>query len=404
MTDFNELTTKELLEAIKSPDLEIRGDALYELGDRSRLNENWEEARSYFDAALQVYTDAKRTHEILRTSYALGFCMYRLQDYKAALNHLGYSLHHARQENNARTIGFSAAPMGDCHASLKRFDEAIEMYELAVGAFEEIEDSFQAGFNSLALGELYGQTGKQSKALECFVRAYNHFQTDGDANGAARAKDRMASALVDLGDFEQALHHLHDALKVFELIEEEERAAHTNYRISWTLNLAERHTEAEPYIRKAISFYRSNKHWSEAALAELQLCESLMLRDPAAENPEASQLLSRIIAYFESVGEQANVITSNALIAEKLTMQGSYKEATAAWNEILQESIGLYNPYFIRMARLNVAECLSLQGNFKEAAAELSKISPDWGEDKLNSGRYESLKKTLSQDIESNRE
>lgn len=397
MTDFSEMTNDELFESIKSSDLAIRADALYELGDRARLKDDWESARSYFDASLQVNSEAKRTEEIPKASYALGFCLYRLEDYKGALNHLGYSLHNARQENNSRVIAYSAAPMGDCLASLDRLDEAIEMYELTIAAFDEIEETFQAGLNSLALGELYGETGKQSKALACFVSAYNRFQTDGDAGGAARAKDRMASALVDLGDFDQALHHLNDSLKVFEFLEEEERVAHINYRISWTLNLAERHIEAEPYIRKAISFYRSKKQWSQAALAEVQLCESLMLRNPATENAEATILLPRIIAYFESAGEQANVITSNALVAEKLTKQGAYEKATQAWNQIRQESIELYNKYFVRMATLNVAECLSLQGNYEEAAVELAKISDDWGDDKINGRRYESLKKTLQQ-------
>jgi hypothetical protein len=87
--------------------------------------------------------------------------------------------------------------------------------------------------------------------------------------------------------------------------------------------------------------------WSRAALAETQLCESLIFQDLKVENEELKMLLPRIIDYFEFAGEQANVISATSLEASRLLHSGLFSQAVEAWSRLLVEAINLGDSYYI---------------------------------------------------------
>ena len=365
------VSNEELWEKTRSKDLSTSAEALMELGERASSREDFEEAKGLFGAALDSFIEMDVIDSIGRAHYSLGYCYYRMDEHQDAVKSLSAALAIAREVNNTSSIAYSAGPLADCLNELNKKEEAIEAYALAVDAFEELENYFPAGINALALGELHGQTGKQTKALEAFVRAYNIFQKGGDANGAARAKDRMASALIELGDYDQALAHLRDAFHTFEFIEEFERAAHTKYRIGWTLNLDEKYFEAEAPLRDSIRFFRSEKMWSRAALAELQLCDSLIFRDVRQTNKEAEKLLVRIHSFFESAGEQANLLIAQSLNASRYLELGDFAKSIEMFERILEEALVLEDSFLVRSIRLNLVEAHTQAGNVAAAAALL---------------------------------
>jgi tetratricopeptide (TPR) repeat protein len=390
----------DLWKATKSQDLDCRADALFELGERFRNRDDFAEAKNVFAASLDLYKSLDRLPEMVRSTYNLGFCQYRLDEYKEAVNNLSWSLKYAQELSDASAIAYSAGPLADSFSALGRSEEAIEAYDLAVDAFVEIEENFIAAINAKAVGDLHGQAGRPTRALECFIRSYNLFQLAGDAQGSARAKDRMAAALIDLGDYGQAISHLEGALNVFQFIEEEERTAYTKYRIGWTYNLAEQYDKAEAPLREAIAWFRKNELWSRAALAETQLCESLILQDLKVENEEAKMLLPRIIDYFEFAGEQANVISATSLEASRLLHAGLFSQAVEAWSRLLVEAINLGDPYYIGQVRLNLAEALVGDGQQSLAIEQLSLLPLDaWKENKPAMDRYQSIRSNAEKSL-----
>ena len=390
----------DLWKATKSQDLDTRADALFELGERFRNRDDFAEAKNVFAAALDLYKSLDRLPEMVRSTYSLGFCQYRLDEYKEAVNNLSWSLKYAQELNDASAIAYSAGPLADSLSALGRAEEAIEAYDLAVDAFVEIEENFIAALNAKAVGDLHGQAGRPTRALECFIRSYNLFQLAGDAQGSARAKDRMAAALIDLGDYGQAISHLEGALNVFQFIEEEERTAYTKYRIGWTYNLAEQYDKAEAPLREAIAWFRKNELWSRAALAETQLCESLIFQDLKVENEEAKMLLPRIIDYFEFAGEQANVISATSLEASRLLHSGLFSQAVEAWSRLLVEAVNLGDSYYIGQVRLNLAEALVGDGQQSLAIEQLSLLPLDaWKENKPAMDRYQTIRSSAEKSL-----
>ncbi len=396
MSSHDEMSEEELWEHSLSEDLVDRADSLMELAHRARNSEEWKAAKNLYGSALDLFVELDREADAGIANYSFGYCQYRLQEYDEAIESLTASLKRGQDFNDSRIIAYSAGPLGDSYSALGMRDEAIDAYQLAVDTFVEIEEFYQGGNNCLSLGELHGVEARQTKALECFIRAFNIFQSGGDAYGSARSKDRMASALIELGDFDQALMQIKDSLEVFTFLEKEERIAHMNYRLGWTLNLAGKYLQAEAPLRLAIRLFRENQDWSRAGMAEVQLAYSLIFRDLDADHTEAQGLLNRAAAYFDAAGEQLNVLMANSVTAERLMNEGAFVEAAALWRDILNRAISYEDSFSARAARASLAECLFEIGEHTEAKQVFSEIdASEWGENKPELERIERIKKLM---------
>ena len=400
MSSHDEMPEEELWERTLSADLDDRADSLMELANRARNSEEWKVAKNLYGSAFDLFVELGKDSDAGIANYSFGYCQYRLFEYEEAIESLNASLRRGQDFNDSRTIAYSAGPLGDSYSALGKVEEAITAYELAVDTFVEIEEHLQAGTNCLSIGELHGIAARQTKALECFIRAFNIFQSGGDGYGSARAKDRMASALIELGDFDQALMHIKDSLEIFIFLEKDERIAHMNDRLGWTLNLAGKYLQAEAPLRLSIRLFRENQDWSRTGLAEVQLAYALIFRDLEADHTYAQGLLDRAAAYFDAAGEQVNALVANAVSAERLMNRGMFVEAAALWRDILNRAISYEDSYSTRAARASLAECLFEIGEHADAKQIFAEIvASEWGENKPELDRIERVKKLMFEKV-----
>lgn len=396
MSNLDEVPDEELWTLSRSEDADVRADALLDLAHRARVRQDWKSAKSLYGSALNLFIELEKDSEIGRANYSYGYCLYRLGEYEEARDVLQTALDRGLTAHDPVVIAYSVGPLGDSLAALDRYEEAVAAYQLAVDAFEEAEEEAQAGINALSMGDLLGVMGEQTRALECFIRAFNLFQRDGDAFGGARAKDRMAAALIELGDYDQAIMHLRSALDVFEFLEVEDRIAYTKYRLGWTLNYAEKYLQSEKPLREAIAYFKSEEDYSRAALAECQLAMSLIYRDHEDAPEEAEAMLDRVAAYFDAAGEQVNVIVTESIVADRLMIAGLWQEAEALWRDLLARTIVYEDAKGSNTARLSLAECLLELGEVQQAEEVFEAVEPElWGENKPELERIEKVKTKL---------
>jgi tetratricopeptide (TPR) repeat protein len=396
MSVHEDLPDEELWERSRADDPFDRAGSLMELGDRGIKSEDWALAKNLFGSAYDLYIQQDRTAEAGKANYSFGYCLYALKEYEEAREALERSLATGREINDSRVIAFSAGPLGDSLAALERSDDAIEIYSLAIETFFDLEEYYAAGINSLSQGELYGASGQQTNALASFLRAYNIFQTGGDAFGSARAKDRMASALIELGDYEQALAHIKDALATFEFLEVEERIVHMKYRLGWTQVLAGNYAQARKPLKIAIKLFKKNKEVSRAALAELELITALYRLDRDDVDHDLNQRAERIKTYFEHAGESQNVCYVDGLTAEKLTDIKMYEAAADIYRDIIARATLIENNPLIWTSKASLAECLFHLGLQQEAREILGEVdAKSWGENKPELDKLEKVKNLM---------
>ena len=391
-----EFDEEELWEETKSEDLSSRAEALLELGQRRVNEENFAMAKSLFGSASDLFSELEMELELIRSIYSVGYCQYRLGEHGDAVVTLEDALTRSQQLSDSRSVAFSAGPLAECLSANGDDDGALSNHELAMDAFLEIEDSLNAGLNCLAMGEIHGRLARQTKALECFIRAYNIFQGGGDAMGAARSKDRMAAALIELGNLDQAVMHIRDALLTFEHMEIPDRIAYMEYRLGWTLVLHKKYYSAIPHLRSAIQYYRENKDWSNAGVVEIQLANALRLMDPETTNPESEAILVRLAAYFESAGEVSNTMSIESIQGERYFDAGLFDAAAAVFGDIVARSVELEDDHSARKARASQVEALFRAGRLSEAKEVFAEIDPlEWGENNVELERIEKLKKLM---------
>jgi tetratricopeptide (TPR) repeat protein len=396
MSSHDEMSDEELWDRTHSDDVSDRADSLMELASRKQAIPDWDMAKSLYGSAADLYRDLEKESSLGHAIYSLGYCQYRLGEYEEAIKSLATSLQLGQEIIDSKVIAYSAGPLADCYSANGEPEKAIDFYEIAVDAFVEIEVETLAGINALAMGELHGIANRQTRALECFIRAFNIFQTGGDAIGAARAKDRMASALIEMGDYDQAVMHLKESHEVFEFSEVVDRATHALYRIGWTLNLAGKYLQAEGPLREAAVAFRQAGEWSRTALAETQLAYSLIFRDLETEHEYGQNLLRRAATYFEFAGELQNAWQVNSIKAELLALRGDLVAAIAIWKDILDQAISQEDLYYVRSARVNLAECLLEQGEITAAKEQLTEIDvAQWGENNVEIANFERVQKLV---------
>jgi tetratricopeptide (TPR) repeat protein len=392
----DEFPEDEIWERTTSEDPGIRADALIDLGHLKIQQENFALAKSLFGSATDVCQELDREFDLARAVYSVGYCQFKLGEFADAAKSLEDALERHQNIGSARSIAFTASTLADSYLQLGDADSALRNYEIAVDAFVEIEDEINGGVNCLSMGEIHGKSARQTRALECFIRAYNIFQSGGDAVGAARAKERMAAALIELGDYAQAIQHTKDALHTFEHMELDDRVAFTEYRLGRALVLDNKYVQALGHLRSSIDTFRLSKDWSSAALAEVQLANALRLMDPETPNGEAERLLVRTQAYFESAGEVSNALVVETIQAEKLADKGLLAAAATILSDVIERAEELDDEAFTRATRASLAEVLFKDGRLSEAKAVMEQInSADWGENKVELSRLADLKQLL---------
>ena len=394
--NLEESSDEELWAEANSEDPWLRADVLMQLGQRKIQQEDWSMAKGLFGSAADLCSELDREHDLNRAVYSMGYCQYRLGEADDAVTTLKQALKMSQDSANARSIAHSAGPLADSYSELGQDEEAITAHEIAVDAFYEIEEYYAAGINCLAMGELHGKNARQTRALECFIRAFNIFQTGGDAFGAARSKDRMAAALIELDDLPQALQHITDAMYTFEHMDSLERVAYSKYRRGKVLLLLGKYVQAVEPLRQAAKFYREANDWSSAALAEAQLAEAMLLMDPEAENEEAEHLLKRTLAYFESAGEVSYALVVQTIQADRLVVMGRVEAAIAMFKDVIARAIEHDDQEVVRGARTSLAEILFKAGHHYEAREVLDLVdAAEWGENNLELKRLESVKNLM---------
>ena len=394
--NYEEMSEEELWDLSQSEDLEQRAEVLIELGQRNINGENFKLAKNLFGSAADLCQEIGLEQELTRAIYSMGYCHYRLFEHEEAIVHLSHSLKRSQEIGHSRSVAYSAGPLGESHALVGNPDAAIDAHEIAVEAFEEIEEFTSAGVNALSMGELHGRNARQTRALECFIRAYNIFQKGGDAFGSSRAKDRMAAALVELGDLEQAAQHIRDALHTFEHMDIEEQVAYMNYRLGKVLVYQEKFFLALEPLRKAIAYYRTNSNWSSAARAEVELAHAMQELNPEVDNEDSQALLVRTHAYFEAAGEVGYALSVETMQAERLAKKGQLEAALAMFRDVVKRSEEHDEEGLVRSSRVSVAEILFKLGRLTEAKQELDLVDARaWGENRPELDRIEEVKKLM---------
>ncbi|AHH96721.1 BTAD domain-containing putative transcriptional regulator [Kutzneria viridogrisea] len=128
------------------------------------------------------------------------------------LEMLELSLHQAGLDGSTSGIANGHAALGVVYNDLRRYEEAVTHYRLALEVYPDTEDRWMEGIATNALANTYVAMGRFDEAMPCLRRAAELFERIGNHWGAAWALQGTASAYLAMGRHEEALDYGHRSL------------------------------------------------------------------------------------------------------------------------------------------------------------------------------------------------
>jgi DNA-binding NtrC family response regulator/tetratricopeptide (TPR) repeat protein len=225
----------------------------------------------------------------------------------------------------------------------------------------------QVGSVYVALARVYRSINEYTIARDHAQKALEHFRGTGDWRGLAEANFGIALAEVYEGDYEPALEHFEQALK---LVGDHPAPyllgkLYTNMAgVCWFLK---RPHDGIKYLETAISYYERTEHKANAADGYNNLGIHLIL---VGEWNRAQEALERALALASETdkrGEQTMILDS---LGELLMLRGELEEAGKYLEHAVELSQLHGNKWYAGQALRTLGRCRLASGDTERALAD----------------------------------
>ncbi len=305
-----EMNDEEIWDSLRAADGIERAEILQELGVPRYFNRGaFVEAAAAAASAAELFEASGHVEQRAQCQWGQAICYERMGQDDDALDHFTK----AKDGFNEAIDEMGAAESLDHMAALQigrgHYEIAISNFEDAIGLSISAGQERRAADFAMEHGELLGQLGRQSQALERFEWARSLYRGNEAVRAVAKADDRAAACLIDLGRLDDALGLLRNVLAVAEMTNDTAFQTHARYRLGWTLQLADNYEEALEYLSKARDGYDDLDDILGAAKCDQVAASAL---GQINREDEALDLFRRVRAVFDAAGDDHSVIVVEA--------------------------------------------------------------------------------------------
>ncbi len=182
---------------------------------RSRTDEALATAATRYREALALFGTADDVLGQAKTRTNLGLVLRRQGDIQGAIAEYQAALALWRQLGDARGETDSLLNLAAAHRTAGEVARAVSVGEEAVRRAREARPEAEPRMLD-SLAQTLESQGAPDRALALFTRALELRQSSGDERGTARSHASLGFLYRRLGEYQQALDHLHEALAAFE--------------------------------------------------------------------------------------------------------------------------------------------------------------------------------------------
>jgi len=199
-----------LAAALRLADQQKQAVAHHRLGQsNSRLGYD-EEARAYFEKALNLYRCVGDRIGQGRVHISLGALSERKGGHRDALEHCLQALGLFRAAGDRGWQATVINNIGWCYARLGEYEQALDCAEQAISLHQELGKRESEGCAWDSLGYAHAQLGQHGNAFTCYQRALAIFRELGD-------RFNEADVLAHLGDLQHASAELRQAQEAWQM-------------------------------------------------------------------------------------------------------------------------------------------------------------------------------------------
>jgi class 3 adenylate cyclase/predicted ATPase len=281
------------------------------------------ESRIHFDRTVALYNPAK--HRLLATGFAHDVRVITLCYRSWALWLLGYpSLAVADAEQavrDAREISQAATLMSAlCFASLPhvfggRYAAANALLEEVVALADQKGSLIWKAFGLMNQGYVRALTGRTSDAIDIITAGIAAWRSTGSTVFAPSFLSYLASSYADIGQFDEALRCIDDAMAAIDTTKEKWWEAEAN-RVAGEIvlkSLSSETAKAETYFEQALAIARKQQAKSLELRAAMSIARLWRDQD---KRGEARELLGPVYGWFTEGFDTLDLKEAKALLGE----------------------------------------------------------------------------------------
>ena len=365
----------------------LRADAWHYLAQRKWFNNEYNECISFGEMSEKCWREAGFTENEGEAAYWQGRANLRLDQPQKALECFERAAERHHDIGNDRLMADALCGAAECHQQMSNTDEALVVYESAWRFYQAGDYFWLAGDCRLQMGEMRGSRGEVSEALTDFAMARSLFEKCENSTSAHRAADRMASAHIEMEQLDDALRLLRENVDLAVFLDIPHVLAHSQYRLGWTLVIAEEYPEALYWLDLARNFYaepgNSDHFKAEVDTHRLDALKAL------GRSHEAQAVARGLRAYWRSVGNYARLCVVDANDAYDLALTKNFDEARSLVMSASRRAAAECNDWVERVTRLTHAEIEVMSGHPENARDALkSDLAEQWGDSIHNRARH----------------
>jgi tetratricopeptide (TPR) repeat protein len=392
MSNYNEMSDQELWDLTSDDDDRVKADSYFWLGQRFFERKRYSDAVGPITAAKDLYVKVDDARAAGPAAYTSALVLGYLDRNEEAVEYFTAAI--ALYKEHATDDMVADAVRGRADALVKegRDTEARDDYRGASNYYLAAMRKTPAGICLLELGDNLGSCGFQAEALKVFEESLHIFQSQGDFIGSGRAHDRLAAALIDLGEMEKAISHLEEALTIFEYINDEHRFAYAQYRLGWTLVSIGEPERAIDMLKAASASYKKQDRFVDAANVDNQIAHAYSALGYSAE---ALDLYSKTKTIYEAAGKVESSLLADVNSA-KLMNPDNLDGQAAIYRRVIHAAQEEELDYIEQACKTRLAEILCKYDTKEqyEAALELVSDVPEdyWGDNRQEHARLVTAK------------
>lgn len=193
--------------------------AFSELGYILEQQNDYLQAFSAFNRALDIYTQQQRYASIARTLSDIGQNYRFRTNYNQAFDYLNRAMELYESLGDESGVARQQLNVGLVYKSLGRYDDALGSLTQALRVLRTNDDTESVSRILSHIGDIYMQLGQLGNAETYLTDALSINQQNGFVQQAAKTHQKLGELFLEKGRFEQARRHLNQAVEQFSAID-----------------------------------------------------------------------------------------------------------------------------------------------------------------------------------------
>jgi len=239
---------KPISESYSQSKQSLQASTLHNLGRVAQELREWEQARSYYQQAIEIYIEYGDRYSQARTLHQLGIVAQELREWEQARSYyqqaLEIKIEYGDRFSQARTLH----QLGIVAQQLREWEQARSYYQQAIEIFIEYGDRYEQAGTLHTLGNLAQELREWEQARSYYQQAIEIYIEYGDRFSQASTLNNLGILAQELREWEQARSYYQQAIEIY--IEYGDR-----YEQAGTLHELGRVAEGVGELSQAKSYY-----------------------------------------------------------------------------------------------------------------------------------------------------